>query len=77
MSEGCLESVLEVSGSCVIDSAFSQLPQIIQNAGVSVGYLEGVSKVSGRCLKGVWGTLDTVWGVIMSNQLMENQLEPF
>ena len=56
---------------------FSQLPQIFQNAGVSEGCLEGVCKVSGRCLKGVWGTLDTVWGAIMSNQLIEVQLEPF
>ena len=56
---------------------FSQLPRIDQNEGVSVGCLEGVCEVSGRCLKGVWGTLDTVWGVIMSNQLIENQLEPF
>ena len=56
---------------------FSQLPRIIQNAGVSVGCLEGVYEVSGRCLNGVWGTLDTVWGAIMSNQLMEVQLEPF
>ena len=56
---------------------FSQLPQIIQNAGVSVGCLEGVCKVSGRCLKGVWGTLDTVWGVIMSNQLKKIQTASF
>ena len=29
---------------------FSQLPRIIQNVGVSVGCLEGVWEVSGRCL---------------------------
>ena len=31
------------------------------------------SGVSGRCLEGVWVTLDTVWEVLMPNQLIKFQ----
>ena len=31
------------------------------------------SGVSGRCLEGVWVTLDTVWEVLMPNQLIRFQ----
>ena len=41
--------------------------QKVLNFGVSVGCLEGVWKVSGRFRV----TLDTVWGVIMPNQLIK------
>ena len=34
-------------------------------------------RVSGRCLEGVWVTLDTVWRVIMPNQLTKVQKASF
>ena len=54
-----------ILNSCFL---FSQWPwdgQNLPKLGVSVGCLEGVWKVSGRCLGVVWMPLDTVWGVIM------------
>ena len=51
---------------------FSQLPRIGQNVpyfGLSVGCLEGVWEVSGRCLEGVLHTQDCVWSIKMPNQL--------
>ena len=47
--------------------------QKVLNFGVSVGCLEGVWKVSG----GFRVTLDTVWGVIMPNQLTKVQKASF
>ena len=41
--------------------------------GVSVGCLDGVWKVSW----GVWVTLDTVWRMIVPNQLIKFQLVSF
>ena len=51
---------------------FSQWPKIgkkMLEFGVSVGCLDGVEKVSW----GVWVTLDTVWEVLMPNQLIKFQ----
>ena len=47
--------------------------QKVLNFGVSVGCLEGVWKVSVGC----WVTLDTVWRVIMPNQLTKVQKASF
>ena len=47
--------------------------QKVLNFGVSVGCLEGVWNVSGGC----WVTLDTVWRVIMPNQLTKVQKTSF
>ena len=47
--------------------------QKVLNFGVSMG----VWRVSGRCLEGVWVTLDTVWRVIMPNQLTKVQKASF
>ena len=55
---------------------FSQWPKIgkkVLDFGVSVGCLDGVWKVSW----GVWETLDTVWGMIVPNQLIKFQLVSF
>ena len=51
---------------------FSQWPKIgnkVLDFGVSVGCLDGVEKGSW----GVWVTLDTVWEVLMPNQLIKFQ----
>ena len=62
----------QLNGSRHIAFSPSDLPrQKVLYFGVSVGSLWGVWRVSVRCLEGVWVTLNTVWGVIMPNQLIK------
>ena len=47
------------------------------NSMVSGGCLEGVCRVSGWSLDGVWGLLNIAKGVIMSEQVTKSQLLSF
>ena len=51
------------------------LPSLLVSWGLFAVCLEGVWKVSGRCLGVVWVTLDTAWGDMICKQLITIQLD--
>ena len=89
LSGGCLEDVLEVSDCSVSDPGYYQgckNVNICEKVPFLSCYKTIVffpvpstlpkvfnSRVSARCLEGVWVTLDNVWEVLMPNQLIKFQ----